>query len=156
MKNLFKASVLAALISFGSTNAFAADSEPTVSDAHELIGYLIGDGLVFELNSSNRDYVLSNYQGSGCVSSINSGLKGASVRIDWSGITSVVKEDPEKANEKVNVTITGNLQERAADGTSTDKYHKRSFYFMDEISRKRVEKAMKLLMYSCAKKKKFD
>jgi hypothetical protein len=37
MNNLFKAAVLATLISFCDTNAFAVDTEPTVSDAQELI-----------------------------------------------------------------------------------------------------------------------
>lgn len=101
MKKLFKTSALAVLISFGCMNAFAEDSAPTVSDAHELIGDMIGSGLVYALNSSDRDYILSNYQGKGCISSMNSGKKGSSVRIDWAGITSVVKEVSQEENKKL-------------------------------------------------------
>jgi hypothetical protein len=155
MQKLLKACVVAVLLTmFGGANVYAADKGPTVSDAHELLGDLIGSGLVYALNSSDREHVLSNYQGENCISSMNSGKKGASVRIDWSGITSVAKEETTEEKEKVNVTITGALLETSSDGTTTDKYKKRSFYFLDEASRRRVEKAMTLLMNSCAKKSK--
>jgi hypothetical protein len=45
VNKLFKTSVLAALISFGGSNAFVADDAPTVSDAHELISGMVGKNM---------------------------------------------------------------------------------------------------------------
>ena len=154
MKNFFKTSVLAVFISFGSANAFAADSGPTVSDAHELIGDLIGNGLVKALNSDDRDYLYINYKGNGCNSSMGWGLEGIGTQIDWSRITSVIKEGRKEENKKLNVTIVGGLLSTRPDGTQSGEYTQASFYFLDEASRRRVEKAMTLLMNSCAKKSK--
>lgn len=153
MKNLFKASVLAALISFGSTNVFAASEAPTVSDAHELIGDLIGNGRVCAHDSDCSKYVYSNYQGNNCTSSMNWNTNGDAEQVDWSRIISVVKGGV----SHYDVTIFGALIATDKDGTKKE-YKQAPFYFSDESSMKRAEKAMTLLMNSCGKKSrsKFD
>lgn len=153
MENLFKASVLAVFVSFCSMGALAEDSAPTVSDAHELIGDLMASQLVSGVHSGANKYLHTNYHGNGCTSSFDWGKNGNSTQINWSDITSVAKEETEEKNEKINVQLTGALLEINPDGTK-GIWKFKSFYFLDESSRKRAEKAMTLLMNSCAKKSK--
>jgi hypothetical protein len=157
MKNLIKAGVLAVIVSFGGANAFAADSGPTVSDAHELIGDLIGRGLLSPDGQIGGEHsIYSNYAGSGCTSNARyvrkDGSNETSLRIEWSAISSAVKHD---GTVGIAESIFGAVSYTDAEnGTRQINYGK--FYTVDENTRKRLEKAFNLLIRSCNKGSKFD
>jgi hypothetical protein len=150
MRKLLEAGVVAVLLTlFGSANVYAADEGPTVSDAHEFISDMIGSGVVYA--RSPKSYRYSNYQGSHCTSTMNWGDDGADMCIGWSGITSVAKSE----DGTIGVTIYGVMLTTMSKGEAqTDRFKQASFYVIDEASRKRLEKAMTLLVNSCAKKSK--
>ncbi len=153
VKVLIKAGVIVLIfILLGSTNVFAAESDPTIDDAHELIADLINGGLVTAGPARN---VYSKYSGNRCISSMIWGEKGGATQIDWAGISSVVKLEEA---DGIGVRIFGMLTSTMPSGTTTDKYKQASFHVIDEATRRRLEKAMTLLINSCAKKSrsKFD
>lgn len=146
MQNFLKASVFAVLITLlGSTEMFAADSPPTIGDAHELIGELIGRSLVSY--DSERKYLFNDYLGNGCKSSIRGGVY-VNQEIDWAAISSV------SSAGRV-VYVYGSVIEKKGNGTSSVSVA--NVYFVpDGVTEKRLGKAMAFLMNSCAKKSKFD
>lgn len=146
MQNFLKASVFAVLVTLlGSAETFAADPSPTISDAHELIGELIGRSAVSY--DAERKYLINNYRGNGCKSSIKGGVY-VNQEIDWAAISSI------SSGGRI-VYVYGSVVEIKGDGTSSISVA--NVYFVpDEITEKRLGKAMAFLMNSCAKKSKFD
>jgi len=164
MKILPVASLLAALVLFNSADALAASeptpapaTQPTVSDAHALLADLIKDELVKAVNTPNRDYVYSNYRGGNCNSLMNWTKHCDGTQINWSRITSVMTNEG-NADNTYQVKIIGSFLEIKSDGSEDDHQKEKSFFFRDKASMERVNKAMTLLMKSCAigPKSKFD
>lgn len=147
MKSLIKASVLAAIIAFGGTNAFAANAAPTIQDANEFIGDLMARGML--VGTKDGDMPFSNYRSSGCNATMKFGDKAGALQIDWPSISSV-NEIP------LGVSVHGGILSTMGDGSQTSKYKQADFYVADETTMRRLNKAMTLLMNSCARKSKFD
>lgn len=156
MKKLLKVGAIAVMLTlFGSANVYAADKGPTVSDAHELIGDLVGKGLLFHDGVGGK---YKSYQGVGCASSLHMistfGEKDQTMQIDWSTISSAERDDSrtDLFIEKFHGLVTfTNLNEKP----STQEWS--HFIVIDEVTRKRVDKAVNLLIKSCNKAaSKFD
>ena len=128
------------LILFCSMKAFADESAPTVSDAHQFIGELVGVNLVHW-----KEHSVSQYKGNACTSSFRYGASGTSIDVDWSLITEVTNGGG----------ISGRLSRTFSSGESFTDTHF-SMQTDDDVAQKRLVKAMTLLMHSCAKKSKFD
>ena len=157
MKYLFKAGVLAAIISIGGTNAFAADAAPTVSDAHELIGELIERGVV-----GTEDFDLVNYRGNTCKSSWGLAVSRRSITLrgeytgkevwreefNWGDISSI------EILREQSLIINGRIEH--VDGKYSEPRTYTTVSTNDSVTRNRLVKAVNLLMNSCAKKSKFD
>jgi len=146
MQNFLKTGVLVVLVTLlGSMEAFAVDPSPTISDAHELIGELIGRSAVSY--DAERKYLFSDYLGNGCKSSLKGGVY-VNQEIDWASISSI------SSGGHV-VYVYGSVIEKKGDGTSSISVA--NVYFVpDEVTEKRLGRAMTFLMNSCAKKSKFD
>lgn len=146
MQNFLKARVVVVLVALlGSVQAFAAEPSPTIGDAHELIGELIGRSLISY--DSERKYLFSDYRGNGCKSSIKGGVY-INQEIDWAAISSI------SSGGHV-VYVYGSVIEKKVDGSSSISVA--NVYFVpDEVTEKRLGRAMTFLMNSCAKKSKFD
>lgn len=150
MQKLLKAGVVAVLLTlFGSANVYATEKGPTVSDAHELLGDYIEHGSV-----TNGPDTWANYSGNGCVSSLKWVDSEYVIKIDWSGITSVVRE----SDNQTGVGVWGVIVVSGADGKKITTPKSANFLVPDAVSAKRIEKAMTILMNSCASKlrTKFD
>lgn len=147
--------VLAALISMGGMNAFAAD-EPTVSDAHEFIRNVINEG---NIRGWGPIIHWSNYSGKDCHSSIvmlrdphpTLGKRYPSVDIEWDWSTANFATEP----SSYYIRIAG---EFSADTQGDDQIDRSgiALVFQNSVTTHRFTNAAKLLMNACKKKSKFD
>jgi hypothetical protein len=163
MHTLFKAGVLAVLISICSTEAFADESAPTVSEAHDFLREQMSDWV--SIGEFKKSYF--HYSGSGCQSSwqetseyhmqdLSKKVK-SNLSIDWRKIYDV------QLVREVNVVLSGSInvdnQVEFSDGTNGDNSNTIVFWDLlsaNPVIAKRVSHAMTLLMTSCQNKSKFD
>lgn len=161
MQKIFKASVLAVFVTlFGSVEAFAAGTGPTVSDAHEFIGELVKKGNIRNQHAIVEG-VFIDYKGNDCITTINAnsafldsiGWYTASYTFNWSDISSI---DSSASSIKLFGSFKSTLT-FTKDGSS-DFYVVPSFdiYASDEVVCKKLIKAINLLVNSCHKSSKFD
>ena len=132
-----------------STQLGFADDEPTVEDAHQFLATVFNAGGVRDNHPSPAVRVLS-YEGRRCISrvEVNRDEGVEQLSFDWSVITS--------ANELAgSIFIHGAVAWTMPDGRQ-GVMQQRQFLFADQVTSRRVSKAVSLLIRRCAPNSKFD
>lgn len=154
MRKIFKAGVLVALVTlFFSADLLAEDAQPSVSDAHAFISELVEKRIISAF-AEKFPSSTHTYKGAGqeCTSWFYAGTEGAYVSFNWREISDVRTG----SNYVVVEGITYSYSHYEEDGWKQNIKDQATFWVPDELTAKRLAKAMTLIKNACARKPKFD